>query len=307
MIGQELRQLQQALDQKADVVQRDFLVASDELQSLAHLLAEAHGAQREPMLAEQAALRQKQQALADEINLWRDRARAVLRKPDDAALLAFLDELAATGDASVRPAVERVRHLLKLPADELDQLRQRQASAPPTTLVGRLIQRAHTEYDLRGVYPAQRQQAAFEFANRPGLAQNDDALAELEAALDDEDPLVNEVLVLTLMQIHRFRALNLGDLDAALVSVQRLTRLQHPAVVPVLIEILKTPRTGFVAGPGGVQAGNNRRAREVALSRLADWHTPQAQAAVRVCQTDRDPEIAQDAARLLEWFPGDWR
>jgi hypothetical protein len=307
MIGQELRQLQQALDQKADAVQHNFLVASDDLNSVTHLLTKAEGEQHDALLVEQAALRHKQEALADEINLWRDRARAVMRQPSDAALLSLLKEIAAANDESVRPAVERVRHLLKLTTDELDQLRQSQVRAGPATFAGRLIERARTELDLRGVPPAARQQAAFEFANRPGLAQNDQALAELEAALTDDDPMVQEVAALTLIQIHRFRALNLGDLEAALASVQRLARLRNPAVVPVFIEILQTPRTGYVTGPAGLQSGNNRRVRELALSCLADWHTPQAQSAVRAAQNDRDPEIAQDATHLLEWFPGEWR
>jgi hypothetical protein len=307
MIGQELRQLQQTLDQKADAVQHEFLVASDQLNSLTHLLTKAEGAQHDSLLVEQAALRDQQQALADEINLWRDRARAVMRQPSDAALVNLLKEIAASQDDSVRPAVERVRHLLKLTTDELDQLRQSQVKAGSASLAGRLIERARTEYDLRGVPPSPRQQAAFEFANRPGLAQNDEVLVELEGALNDDDPMVKEVAALTLIQIHRFRALHLGDLDAALVSVQRLTRLRNPAVVPVLIEILQTPRTGYVAGPAGLQTGNNRRVRELALSSLADWHTPQAQTAVRAAQTDRDSEIAQDATHLLEWFPGEWR
>src|SRR5712692_11256168 len=126
MIGQELRQLRQVLNQKADAVQRDFMVASDELNSLTHLLGKAQGPQRESILSQQAALRQKQQALADEINLWRDRAHAVMRQPSDAALLSLLKDVAASGDESVRPAVERVRHLLKLTTAELDQVRVRQ-------------------------------------------------------------------------------------------------------------------------------------------------------------------------------------
>lgn len=306
MIGQELRQLQQVLDQKADAIQRDFMVAGDELNVLTHLLTKVEGAQRDGLLAEQAELRLKQQALADDINLWRDRARAVMRQPSDAALLSLLKEIALVDDESVRPAVEHVRHLLKLTTDELDQMRQSQLRAGPTTVAGRLIERARTEHELRGVPPGPRQQAAFELANRSGLAQNDQALAELEAALADDDPMVKEVAALTLIQVHRFRALNLGDLEAALVSVQRLARLRNPAVVPVLIEILQTPRTGYVAGPAGLQSGNNRRVRELALSSLADWHTAQAQMAVRASQHDRDSEIAQDATHLLEWFPGEW-
>jgi hypothetical protein len=172
-----------------------------------------------------------------------------------------------------------------------------------------LIERARTEYDLRGKDPAPRHKAAVEFANRPGMAQNDEALAELEAALDAyaQDALVKEVVTLTLIQLHRFRATRLGDLDAAYASVQRLTRLNHPAVIPVLIEIVETPRTGFAQGEGGMVEGNNTRSREAALRSLVEWHTPEAQAAVRARQRDRDPQIAQEAARALEQYPGEWK
>ena len=43
-------------------------------------------------------------------------------------------------------------------------------------------------------------------------------------------------------------SLRFADLDAAHLAAKRLTQLGHPAVVPVLIEIVETPRSGFIQG-----------------------------------------------------------
>ncbi len=103
------------------------------------------------------------------------------------------------------------------------------------------------------------------------------------------------------------RAMRLGDFDAVYASVQRLTRLNDPAVIPVLIEIVETPRTGFERGEGGMVEANTNRSREAALISLIQWHTPEAQAAVRARQRDREAHIAQGAARALELYPGEWK
>ena len=304
MIDPELRQLQQTLNQKADAVQHAFGALSERLAALARKLMEARGVDEAPILAEQAALCDQQQALAGEVNVWRDRARAVLRQPSEEALRSFLAELLAGHDPGVGAAVSIVLHALDHPEEA--QARA-QPQGRPTTPAGRLLERARTEFDLRGADPAPRQREAVEFANRPGLAQNDEALAELEAALEDADPLVSEVAVLTFIQIHRFRALRMGDLDAAHASVRRLARVKQRAVVPVLIEILQTPRTGFAAGQGGMAEANNHHSRLVALAGLVEWRSPQVQAAVRARQHDRDPLMVAAAHRALEVFPGEWQ
>ena len=74
MILPELRQLQQALDRKADAVQHAFSDTSTALHQVARRLIEARGVDEAPILAEQAALGEQQQALAAEVNVWRDRA-----------------------------------------------------------------------------------------------------------------------------------------------------------------------------------------------------------------------------------------
>ncbi|MEP7357352.1 MAG: hypothetical protein ABI847_08960, partial [Anaerolineales bacterium] len=86
MLGQSLRDLQAAINRKADAVQRDFVETGDSLQALGRRLAELPAADQTGALAEQAALRERQQALADEANDWRDKARAALRQPSDEAL-----------------------------------------------------------------------------------------------------------------------------------------------------------------------------------------------------------------------------
>lgn len=307
MIAQELRQLQEVLNRKADAVQREFNLMGEQLQGLAHKVMEARGADREPLVAEQAALRDKQQALAGEINQWRDRARGSVRHQEGEMLKAYLDELVATQEESILPAVERVRYLLNASDEELAAMAQTREQARPTTPVGRLLERARVEFDLRGDDPAPRAKAAFEFANRAAMAQNDEALAELEAALEDKDPRVKEMATLSLIQMYRFRARHLSDLDVVQRCVERLTSLKHRAVIPVLIEILETPRTGFVSSAGGMIEGNNTRSREAALQSLAAWHTREAQAAVQARQQDRDPHIAEAATRLLEANPGEWK
>jgi hypothetical protein len=307
MISQGLRQLQETLNRRADAVQREFIAIGEQLQGMGRKIAEARGEEREPLLAEQEALREKQRALAEDVNVWRDRARGVLRQEGDAALRAYLAELMAANDEAVRPAVEHMRYLLDAPEEELAKLAESQKQARSTTPAGRFIERARTEFDLRGQDPAPRRKAAAEFANRTGMAQNDEPLAEFEAVLEDPDPLVREMASLTLIQLLRFRAMRLADLDIVYEAVKRLARLKHPAVIPVLIEIVETPRTGFARGEGEAMIeGPNLRARGVALTRLVEWHTPQAQAAVRARQRDREAPIAQAAARALELFPGEW-
>ncbi len=309
MIGQELRQLQSVLNRKADAVQREFIVVSEKLHRLERTILETDAADRGPLVAEQESLHATQEALGGEINLWRDRARDVLRQPEGQALDAYLRQLSGADDESVRAAVGRVLVLLNAPEEELAQMAQGQTESRPATPVARLIQRARVGFDLRGDDPAPRRQAAFEFANRAGMAQNDEALAELEAALAnaEADPLVQEIVTLTVIQILRFRATHLGDLDAAQASVQRLTRLKHGAVLPVLAEILATPRTGFIHRKGEMVEGNNLTARLAALACLVEWHTAESLAAVQARQRDRDPQIAQMAVRALELFPGEWK
>ena len=303
MVDPRLSQLYQALNRKADAVQREFGAVGDALQALGRQLLNSPRGSTGPLLSDQAALRERQMALAAEINIWRDRARTALRQRDEAGLQAFLDELASTGDEEIAAAVEATRQFIAHP--ELAQAAL-EGAGQSNSPAGRLLQRARTESALRGDDPAPRQREAVAFANRPGLAQNDEILAELEAALADADPAVGDMAALALIQAHRFRALRLSELDPAHASVRRLAKLKHRAAVPVLVEILETPRTGYLPGDGGMVEGNNRRSRLVALASLVEWHTPAAQAAIRARLFDRDPQMAAAAERALAVFPGDW-
>ncbi len=306
MIGLGLRQLQDALHHKADAVQHEFVEISDRLQVTAKKLMEARGEEQDALRKDMEELRARQQAVADEVNIWRERARSVMQQRDKEALRSLTQQLLEAGDADLRPAAEHVLFLLDATEEQLAALAVPEGKMEAKTPAARLLERARVEYDLRGADKAARQRAAVEFSNRPGMAQNLEAIAEIEAAMEAEDPMVREVAILTAVQLHRFRATRMADLDAAHQSVQRLAQINHASTIPVLIEVLEHPRTGFVSSPQGAVEAYNDRSRMVALLRLVEWHTAEARAALRARQFDRDPAIVKAAARALELFPGEW-
>lgn len=302
MIGQELRQLQEALHRQADSVQHEFVNLGEQLKLLSRQMGE-RDADHEALAAEQSALRDRQQVLAGDINQWRDRARALQQQRNDDALRDFLTPLRDISEPPLRLLVEHVLFLLNASDEELAQLAQNAIPTQPTTAVGRLLERARTEFDLRGPDPAARQRAASEFANRPTVAQDEALVAELEAALEAPDAAVREVAVLTVIQVYRFRALRMADLDKVQAAVERLTQINHPAVIPTLVALLENSRSGFADVGGDV---SNRRSRLLVLERLGAWHTAEARRAVQARQQDRDFHIAEAARRLLEENPGEW-
>ena len=309
MVDARLSPLHQALLRKADAVAREFAAVSETLQALGRKLVNTPHGETGPLRAEQASLREQQMALAADINSWRERARALLRQRDDAALEAFLDELTAAGDADGSAEVAALREMDALAREHPEQaqalLDKRRSQVVTSNPALRLLERARTDYDLRRD-PAARQRDALEFANRTGLAQNDKVLALLEPALADPDPVVRDMAALTLIQAHRFRAMRLSELDVAHASVRWLAQLKHRAVIPVLIEILESPRTGYVPGEGGLVESTNRRSRLVALAALVEWRTHAAQNAIRLRRHDRDPQLEAAAERALALFPGEW-
>jgi hypothetical protein len=305
LIGLGLRPLQDAINRKADAVQREFIALSERIDEIGKLLLELRGEERNRMREEQKALRAQQNQIAEEINLWRERARAVMQQPGRDSLRAYLNELIELNEETLIPAIEQTLHVMDLPEEELQKFEE-QPETELKSVAGRLIERARTEYDLRGSDPAVRQREAVEFANRRGIAQDDNALREIEAAIEDEDPIVRELAILTSIQLHRFRAQRMADLDAAHLSVQYLSRVNHPAVIPALIEVLDSPRSGFIQGKEGMVESDNNRSRMVALLRLVEWHTSDAQIAIRGRTFDRDPHIVRAAERALELFPGTW-
>lgn len=306
MIGLGLRQVQDALNRKADEIQREFVTASERLEEISRMLLEANEDERRPLKAEHAGLRERQQTLADEINLWRERGRRVLTQPGQTLLRTYLNDLLALEDPRITPAVKHALYLLDAPEDELARLAENPQRAATETPAARLLKRARTEYDMRSTDPDARLRTAVEFANRAGMAQDEDAIQEIEEGLKDSDPLVREVAALTAIQLHKFRALRIADLDVAHRSTQKLAQIKFPAAIPVLVEILEKPRTGFVTTEAGSEERDNARSRMVALLRLVEWHTGEAQKALRARQFDRDPNIVKAAGRALDLFPGEW-
>jgi len=305
VIGLGLRQVQDALNRKANAVQQEFIALSERIDQVVKDLLESRDDERKRLREEQTSLRSTQQELADEINLWRERARTVLRQSGREGIRAYLNELLELGEDMVKPAIEHALYLLDAPEEELARL-QGPLEIQQLTPTGRLIERSRTEYDLRGSDQSIRKREAINFANRPGIAQDDEALGEIEAAMNDPDPLVRELAVMTNIQILRFRALRVADLDMAHEAVQHLSRLSYPPVIPVLVEILENPRTGFTAGEEEVVDSDNNRSRMVALLRLVEWHTAEAKTAVYGRKFDLDSHIAKAAERSLELFPGPW-
>ena len=307
MIGLGLRQLQETLNRKADAVQHEFVSLSERLDKLSKLLLETRGEEHDKLKSEQKGLRARQVAVADEVNLWRQRARGVIQQRGGMTLRAYLEELLLIEDEEVREAVQYALHLMDAPPEELERLLEAQQQPQESkTPASRLLERARKEYDLRGTDLGPRLRAAVEFANRPGMALDLDTVAEMEAAMDDGDPLVREVAILTTIQLYRFRAMRTADLDVAHHAVQILARLPHAAVIPVLIEIVENPRSGYAVSSGETVEGDNNRSRMVALLRLVEWHTTEAQTAVRARKFDRDSSIVRAAERALELFPGEW-
>lgn len=308
MIGLGLRQLREALDRKADEVQREFVSLSDTLAELNAELLELDGEAKVEQLAKIKSAKARQVTVAEEINTWRDRARHVIQTRGGQPLRTYIEELKELGEEDITHAADQALWMMDSPEEAMDLLAQQANQPKDQTPVGRLLERGRTEYDLRLGDRTARSRAAVEFANRPGMIQNEAAIEELEDALDDPDPLVRELAVLTSIHMHRARATGLADLDQAFDSVKRLARIEDPAVIPALVEVVNNPRSGFTLDESGHSVeGENSRARMVALLRLVELHTPDAKAAVHGRQTDRNKEIATAARKALELFPGRWK
>jgi hypothetical protein len=306
VFGRGLRPLQEALDRKADQVQREFIEIGDRIEDLGKKLLEARGEERTQIREEQKTLRENQQVIAEQVNLWRERARAVTQQPGQDSLRAFMNELLTLEDKTIRPAVEQVLKILDMPPEELAKFNEEKSRPELQTPAARLLQRARTDYDLRGSDRGVRQREAVTFANRPGMWQDDAAMEEIASAMEDSDPIVQELAILTTIQLHRFRALRIADLDVAHESVQYLARLNHSAVIPTLIEVLENPRTGYVQHELDTEETDNNRSRMVALLKLVEWHTAEAQAAIHARRFDRDEHIVKAAERALELFKDPW-
>ena len=306
MVILELRELALVLESKVNVIQREFTAIGDRLAVLRRKWSEEEESERPGIIKEQEGLKDKQLLLAEQVNIWRDRARAITHPSGESAMHAALEELLGCGDAQVVDAVKRAKELLAMDPEKKAALFNQASAASVNTPVGRLMERARTNYDLRNGGPIVRQQAAVEFANRSGVGQDDSILADLEASISSADPVVADIATRTLIQIYRFRAVRSAELDIGHAAVQKLVKIQNPAVIPVLIEILKNPRQGYLLVDGNLQEGANGNTRLLALIALVEWRTKEAQDAVRMRTHDRDPNIANAAERALQAFPGEW-
>jgi myosin heavy subunit len=301
-----ISEVQKALSEKADEIQREFVKVCEELDNTGKKLLELRGENAEELRAEQKDLRVRQQKLAEEVNLWRSRARQVRQQRGIDGLRTFLTNLLPEVDPPIRSVLKRSIELIDTPEEELAKMTSQEATVTAQTAAGRLIERARVSYDLRGSDPAERQRAAVEFTNRQGMALDEDILAELEAAIEDQDPLVKEVAILTTIQIYRYRALRSADLLLAHDAVKKLTNINHSAVIPALVEIVEKPQTGYIGEGEITEESINARSRMIALLRLVEWHTSEAQKAVQMRRFDTNKQIARAAERALELFPGDW-
>jgi hypothetical protein len=302
----ELRELAIVLDRKAAAIQREFTSIADNLAILRRKWVEEEETERPSIVKEQEALKDKQMLLADQVNVWRDRIRAIENPSGEKAMLTALEELLGCGDVEVVEAVKRAKQIMAMDPEEKAALFNKAAAATANTPVGRLVQRAQTSYDLRSGGARVRQETAVEFSNRSGMSQDESIIADLEAALEDPDPVVSDVAIRTLVQILRFRAVRAAELDTGQAAVQKLVKIQNPVVIPVLIEILKNPRQGYLLVDGNLQEGSNGPARLLALIALVEFRTKEAQDVIRMRRFDKDPNIANAAERALEAFPGEW-
>ena len=297
--------MQAALERKASAVQQEFIQLSEQLDELGWQIADADEEEKKAIREKQKAIRIEQQQIAEDVNLWRRRAREVTQQPGTISLRSYLNDLLELNEELVTPAVQNALTLMDTPPDERS-FPDEEPILTQQTPVGRLLERARTEYDLRASDPAIRMKEAIAFANRAGMAQDEDSIAEVVTAMDDPDPLVRELAIFTTIQVLRFRALRLADLEQAHAAVQQLTQIPHPAVVPVLIEIVEQPRVGYIQEGGESKQADNSRSRMVALLKLVEWHTAEAQIALQKLKFDRDPHIVKAAQRALELFPERW-
>ena len=306
MVILELRDLAQILELKVNSVQKEFTSIADRLSALRRKWSEVEEPERPAIIAEQETLKEKQILVAENVNVWRDRLRSIESSSGEKALAKALDDLLACGDSEVVAAVENSKRLIAMDPEEKAVLFRKTVAAAANTPVGRLMERARTSYDLRNGGPVVRQETAVEFANRSGIAQDESVLADLEAATESPDAIISDLAVRTLIQVLRFRTVRAAELDTVHQAVQKLATIKNPLVIPVLVEILRTPRQGYIYVNGNLQEGTNSPSRMLALITLVEWRTREAQDAIRARSFDRESEIVRAVERALQEFPGDW-
>ena len=306
MLGLGLRQVQEALNKKADEIQHEFVAISDELEVVSRKLLEVRNEDRPPLRAELEALRAKQAELADEVTLWRERARAVTSQRGEAGLRKYMAELKQLGDPVVNFAADQAIESLDVPEEALARMQADQDSSTLTPAT-RLLQRARKEYDLRGSDGAPRQRAAVEFANRRGMAQDDKALASWKAPSPTATRWCGRSPPWPASRSTASAPCAWPSSTMPTRAVQKLAALDHRAAVTPLIDVASQPRLGLRQRAGGLVEGDNAKSRMVAMLRLVERHTPDAQRAIQQLRFDRDLHIVKTAEKSLQLFPGEWK
>jgi len=306
MLGPIVTQLQLIMERQASAVQRSFLDMSRELEDLSREMMSLSGDEHRAALDRQAEIRQQQQIVAEDINVWREFARQAVLQGTEERMRDFIGQIRQQADENLIKELDDLLFLLDNPDEIVKRLQQADREMDSGTPVDRLIERAVSIYDMRQEDPTNRREAAFEFANRQGIMQDEQVLVQLERFIEDEDRFVRETAMLALIHIHRLRALRLADIRDSHQSVKRLTAINNPAVIPALIEIMENPRTGYLEKEGKVQEVENVRSRQIALMRLVEWHTPEAQRAIYMRRFDKNKDIVNFVEKALEMFPGEW-
>lgn len=307
MLGQVIRQLQEILERKAKSVQSSFTAISKQMSDLSSDMHRLSGEEHKQALAEQNELRARQQEVAQEVNHWREYARQIVLQGGEKRLQKFVEGILPHADAELEVELKDILFLLQNPEEMQLRFDQANSQLDLRTPVARLVERARTNYDIRQVDDRARREAAVEFAGRQGILQNQEVITELETVLETEtDEYVLETIQFTIIQIYRYRAVRLADMDVAHDAVKRMTRFSHPIVIPALIDVLENPRSGFSEKNGHSETVENIRSRTICLLRLVEWHTPEARQAIYLRRFDKDQGIANLAEKAISLFPGEW-
>ncbi len=117
VLGLGLRQVQDALNKKADEIQHEFVAISEQLDVLSRKILEVRGEDRAQLRAEQDGLRSKQAQLAQDVNEWRQRARAVTQQRGETGIRAYMEELKTIDDPVIAFTAQQALEMLDAPEE----------------------------------------------------------------------------------------------------------------------------------------------------------------------------------------------
>ncbi|MCK5054361.1 MAG: hypothetical protein KAR65_08785, partial [Anaerolineales bacterium] len=110
--------MQAALERKASAVQQEFIQLSEQLDDLGRQIPDADDKEKKAIREQQQALRVEQQQIAEDVNLWRRRAREVTQQAGTNSLRSYLNDLLEFNEDLVTPAVQNALTLMDTPPDE---------------------------------------------------------------------------------------------------------------------------------------------------------------------------------------------